>query len=112
MDAKANVEVVEEWLALVDADAPCDLRVLIVEHVALDVALVDLGNLRLVVPVAGQAGEVVVELALAEHLKSLVRAGDDLVLQKVAVEDVAVVLQVTRPPVLHATKRDRATAFD
>ena len=111
MDADADVEVVEQRLAFIDADAPGDLRVLVVKHVPLNVAPVNLWNLRFVIPVARQPGEVVVELALAKHLERLVRTGDDFVLQEVAIEHVAVVLQVARPPVLHPTQRDGATAL-
>ena len=111
VDAKTHIEVVERRLAFVDADAPGDLRVLVVKHVPLDVAVVDLGDFRLVIPIARQTGEVIVELALTKHLEGFVLTGDDLVLQEVAIEDVAVVLQITRPPVPHPAQRDGAAAL-
>ena len=117
VDARPDVLVVEARLALVQVNATRDARIDVVELVALDVAVQQLRDLALVIPINRRQGDVSgggeeVDLALPKQLIRGVGGVDRAVFHPVRIEAVTVVFLVFRPPVLHPGQRDAAAELD
>ena len=111
VDADADVQVVERGLADIQIEPARHLGVFVIEGDALDVAVVNRGDLGFFIPQLGLGEEKRVEFAGPEQFERLGFVAHHGVDELVRVETVSVVFAVFRPPVLHAGLGD-GRAFD